>query len=738
METRIDPDTCKMKKLIRDPKCKPVLRGILESLLQYLTEDLAKKTPRSAEGPDLRKETCVKPKTSNSKFPKSGGAKDPKSRRLTSFQLLQSKFLKSSPKPFISHQREVGTLSSGRGAPHQDEDTKRDGRDRTRRAQGPKRRNSVKEIVAKFAVAERKEQERKTQGTQLKLAQQGILLSSLVETFENVATVRKKSDFKFSNEKLSGGFPSAVREKVARLEGEEQQASDRTVKPLKQRKTTGREPGQDCADNVFTNVNCAEETDPTGREICSLSNQASADLTGIQASNNEAEAPVKTLKNGRQELLSSASVSEWSPPKPPTVLPQEELPLIWNVATIVTCSPVQSRCVDSSIEEHLQKASESPNLDKKTRKTTEEDQETSSRTCSSVFRSPNQDKRTEDPFKESESYSRTCSALQFSSVQHLQEASESPNLHKRAGKIADDPWNVLELSSRTCSPVWSTFVHSSSDKRTENPPQDLESFSRTCSRVQSRCVDTSLEEHLREASESPNLDRRTRKTTGDLCEDLELSSRTCSPVQSRCVYSDKRTKDPPEELESSSRGSAASESFINAPETKVKPSDAAGGEALKLRATDPRGFSVLCQISPSSESEPTHLTTNLQSRHNMTELGTVLKTLEHLQDVGSYNSCYISKPRSTKEKSSEENLSETVEKGKGLENGDFGTPQSFRLSVEHSSNDAFKDRDLSLTQFQPGRDIKQKPKYTTINYGDPSVKQTYKPKIIRFTDTFNF
>lgn len=32
----------------------------------------------------------------------------------------------------------------------------------------------------------------------------------------------------------------------------------------------------------------------------------------------------------------------------------------------------------------------------------------------------------------------------------------------------------------------------------------------------------------------------------------------------------------------------------------------------------------------------------------------------------------------------------------------------------------------------------QRPKYRTINYGDPSLKQTYKPKIIRFTDTFTF
>ncbi|CAJ1049864.1 protein ADP-ribosylarginine hydrolase-like protein 1 [Xyrichtys novacula] len=46
---------------------------------------------------------------------------------------------------------------------------------------------------------------------------------------------------------------------------------------------------------------------------------------------------------------------------------------------------------------------------------------------------------------------------------------------------------------------------------------------------------------------------------------------------------------------------------------------------------------------------------------------------------------------------------------------------------------------VSSSVIQPERDSpKQRPKYTTVNYGDPSVKQTYKPKVIRFTDTFTF
>ncbi|KAG7222382.1 hypothetical protein INR49_016337 [Caranx melampygus] len=53
--------------------------------------------------------------------------------------------------------------------------------------------------------------------------------------------------------------------------------------------------------------------------------------------------------------------------------------------------------------------------------------------------------------------------------------------------------------------------------------------------------------------------------------------------------------------------------------------------------------------------------------------------------------------------------------------------QSFRLPEDAAFDAAFKDKEtfaVTLTEVKPERERpKQKPKYTTINYGDPSVKQ---------------
>lgn len=69
-------------------------------------------------------------------------------------------------------------------------------------------------------------------------------------------------------------------------------------------------------------------------------------------------------------------------------------------------------------------------------------------------------------------------------------------------------------------------------------------------------------------------------------------------------------------------------------------------------------------------------------------------------------------------------------------------PQRFRLSEGTANKATCEDTNTSEVtslRISPERDNQRwRPKYTTVNYGDPSVKQTYKPKIIRFTDTFTF
>ncbi|KAI3377547.1 hypothetical protein L3Q82_008705, partial [Scortum barcoo] len=250
-KTSISPDACMLRKLVRDRNCRPVLRGILETLLHYLTQDLPNKSTRNrnpektwsdiaverkTDWPDKRLQASVKQtqlqtscttvqfpeehKKTNGKTPETSfkipgkcRPDPPKdslpgrfeadqrageliSRRLTTFHLLQSKFTRSTPKPPITHQRHVGTLSCSRGVAGnvnccKDSDHDMHKKEQTKREIGLKRGGSVKDIVAKFAIAEQKEKGEnmlKKQPIKTKLIGRGILLSSLMEKFETMAT----------------------------------------------------------------------------------------------------------------------------------------------------------------------------------------------------------------------------------------------------------------------------------------------------------------------------------------------------------------------------------------------------------------------------------------------------------------------------------------------------------------------------------------------------------------------
>jgi len=177
-KTSICPDASMLRKLVRDRNCRPVLRGILESLLHYLTQDLPRWTTsngdpegpgsdivveRNTYWPDQRVEhlqaSCTVVHLPEERKPTMGKIaevahiipeKDPQKdryggeqkaggliqRRLTTFQLLQSKFIRSTPKPPITHQREVGPLASSRGVAGtvnhcQDSETSKQRRDET-------------------------------------------------------------------------------------------------------------------------------------------------------------------------------------------------------------------------------------------------------------------------------------------------------------------------------------------------------------------------------------------------------------------------------------------------------------------------------------------------------------------------------------------------------------------------------------------------------------------------------
>ncbi|XP_031180243.1 protein ADP-ribosylarginine hydrolase-like protein 1 isoform X1 [Sander lucioperca] len=704
-KTGISPDASKLRKLVRDRNCRPVLRGILESLLHYLTQDLPKWTTRNrnpetpgldivvercTDWPDQRVEASVKQTQHHTsctivqlpeehkmtsfkilekcwsdpqkdRFPSSYGG-DKKvggliQRRLTTFQLLQSKFIRSTPKPPITHQREVGTLSSSKGVAGkvnhcQDSEHDIHKKGRTRREHGLKTGGSVQDIVAKFAVAEQKEKGKNMPNKQPikpRVVGKGILLSSLMERFETMATVCKGRDLKCSHEKPSGGVKvtNSIKQRVACHERWHQQALDQSVHKQNQQKkmksksaeqlrgnqTHVQEQKPEQAVDALSKLNLEERkklkaeqmrqtgerhSDQKSKGHCSLNhikdqtcdNDVKDGRSGkydeIQATVEETSI-ISKLKYAHLELVCLTSVTERSLPEPYRLFPQLEAQLKWHVATIVTCSPVWSTCVDSSPKLYYLEPSESSHLEM----------------------IPNL--KTEVPRR----------ALQYASTG---EPSTAPN----EGRCPSKP-NVEGLSTHTgCDPL--------ENGAAEEPTKAV-------------TIQTRLPKYV---------------------------------IPCVCRFE----QDANDETDSSPQSAPH-------PETMAP---------------------LIAMPPPHSNTSMTAFNTGLVTMGidlcppNNKKAQTLITTTNKLADGKPHE-----KDREAKE-GREELTAVDIE--------DTSVPQSFRLSEASANKATFEDSETSavtLPKIQPERvNAKQRPKYTTINYGDPSVKQTYKPKTIRFTDTFTF
>lgn len=674
-KTSNSPDASMLRKLVRDRSCRPVLRGILESLLHYLTQALQRWTTRHLEKPgsdtvvqrtdwpDQRikasmKQTHLKTscsiaqllgehKTTQEKTaeissknpakcwldPQKGGlpssyggiqrTEDLAPRRLTTFQLLQSKFIRSTPKTPSTHQREVGSLSSiRRGAGDfnhcQFSELNMQKKNQTRREQGLKKGGCVKEIVAKFATAEHKEKNMlKKQPIKPRLIGKGIVLSSLMERFETMATVCKGSNMK--RVLSSGGVKTTnnVKQMVASHESRDQQAVDQTshkqhqYKKIKSKSVGQRfnenkvknqqEQGPEQAADVSTKINLdleeknyfkAEQKKPMRDEQsyqkaecpCSFKQiKPQTDDKDVEDWRSEVYGEIQTtaeetgdaakLKYGHLHLLCLSCVTESLLPEPHTLLPQQEAQMKWHVGTIVTCSPVLSICVD----------------------------------CSPKLRS-------------------------------------------------------MEPSERTAE-----HATVATDRRCPLKPQ-TEGLSTYTSR-------TSMKNR---AENDETLQRNLPKY---------LIPRLCRLDYSQGVLDQT--------------------------------------DSFPLLTTHPQNVKPLVVIpTPNSDTSVTDFKTGMVTCPPNYMKKQTLQTI-------------------TKEKQTEVQPQEKEAKEQTtIIITDTNMPQTFRLSEETASKAAFEDSETSavtLPKIHPERESPaRRPKYTTINYGDPSVKQIYKPKIIRFTDTFTF
>ncbi|KAJ4947723.1 hypothetical protein JOQ06_009756 [Pogonophryne albipinna] len=477
-KSSISPDASKLRKLMRDRSCRPVLRGILESLLHYLTKDLPMRTNGNQYGEKPWFDV-----------------------------LLQSKFIRSTPKPPITHQREVGTLCSGRALAAnvnhcRDSENVIHKRDRTRRGQGMKTGASVKDIVAKFATAEQKEKGEnmlKKQPITPSLIGKGILLSSLMERFENIATV------------------------------------------------------------------------------------------------------------------------------------EDEVML--HVATIVTCCPLWSTCVDYSPKLYSLEQSESPTLEK----------------------IPNMKME-------------VCHI----DLQNVRISDTAPSGRCQIKPKIEEPSSYTSLKPM--------------EERAMEDPSDTAALSGRCQ----------IKPNIEELSSNSSLKPMEERAVEDPTKAMNVQRRTPMYV----IPCGRRF------------GLDAADESQSGPHPEIiTPLDGTG--TLKsdssITAFDPGLVPIGTNVFP-----PNKMKGQTPTEKKLTG------SKAHKKDK---------------------------EAGEGREDVTtkdikYSVPHSLRLSEDSAIKDAFEDTGISavtLAKIQPERHSpKQRPKYKTINYGDPSVKQIYKPKTIRFTDTFNF
>uniref|UniRef100_A0A8C8DVA9 ADP-ribosylhydrolase like 1 n=1 Tax=Oryzias sinensis TaxID=183150 RepID=A0A8C8DVA9_9TELE len=664
-KSSFSPGSSVLRRLVRDPKCPSALREVLQSLLQYLTQDLPKRRSRNPEYTAAIAETdpkitdCSESKTSakmityqashkmgyadeavsnatekcwmdpkDKKPQEKHGADDVRCQRLTTFQLLQAKFSRSSPKPYISQQREVGTLCLSRGTPgHKNHSQNRRHniltKDECKKEQGFKRHGTVKNVLAKFAMAEQKEQELKhlkKQSIKPKLVGRQIL-TSLMEKFETAATVCTRTGCNVTKGSRSE-VPQSKNKKRTFL-GQEEQTEDQTAQwkttpkqseiklgqqNFKRKEKEQRSEQQDevlnSESDIRSHLNPVEEQLHTSGQ--NLKCQTCHVKVEGQKSAKVHEIPTVVVSNstsvkyGCQEFIPLSSVTECPFPQPHRLHVQEELMQNWHAATIMACCPVWTRCVDCSPVQYL---------------------------------------------KESQYEASLCSTFE-----------------KRAGKIPGD---------------------------------------------------------LRGELSSDEIEKSKFPTTADFKVLPKCSTHTSGGARTN--------------------GS----SYIS-------------GTVISQRGMPvyviPRTFRFDDHFDSCSQSSPQQETVNSlrdnlpsQLDYNVFSHGNTIETPKSFKDTDPCCPQYVlqyemeKKPADAQIDDTED--AENKKKELNLMPGnDTRLPQGSVFSEENRA--AAEGQELSAVAFsipQPDQNKrKERPKYTTICYADSSIKQTHKPKIIRFTDTFNF
>lgn len=152
-----------------------MVREILDTLLQYITQEL----PR--QGPDTQKRPVKK--NAMTRNTKKAAVRQP-----TTFQILQSKYLLANPRPALTHRREVGTLNLK--TVHRIKEVDKSISDTGQEAKGGRFR--LQDMIAKFAAVEQNEKKLETRDL-VRQVNMGPVLSDMMKRLEDLSNMQKRS-----------------------------------------------------------------------------------------------------------------------------------------------------------------------------------------------------------------------------------------------------------------------------------------------------------------------------------------------------------------------------------------------------------------------------------------------------------------------------------------------------------------------------------------------------------------
>lgn len=762
--TNVIPDANMLKKLIRDCNCPLVIRGVLESLLRFVTEDLPRWSTgnrgqkQSTSGrvtredhSDQRESLKSQPAGTGSqilksssdpqkvKLPRKSG-ENPKSvnikpRRLTSFQLLQSKFTRASPKPPETHQREVGTLSFSKGLTHEvGRCQEMHKKDRAKIEHGQRRGSRVKDMVARFVMAEEKGRGQRTSERQTvkpRLLGKGSLLSCLKERFESMATVRHEGDLKDSHRRSDREMMSGVKDKVACYEKGQQQVREETLHQLVQlQKMKSKTSTQSSNRNQNGNQlkRRAEEADEvksdlreeTGSESPRLldlgeeheytdDDQESCECREVQSAADETRPFIEpSFKHGSTALLCLTSVSQWSGPEPHRLSPQVLTPLECHVVTITTCCPTWSSCSDVTPKQHLH-------------------ENKSSHIAPAQY--------THSDSKAGKSYE----LFPLSSEEpNVQETNTDTDIEPMVTKAAEG-----HPRPQTGPKSFHQYVIPRVYRSDLQPSPEQENNSLLSEHVRTEAQNTpesengEMEVKTLEKSLDPSLSSETAFHNTPCTKPAETEQ------QENAVKSEEeKVKETPLDKEFDTTKISSHNFDVLRRMTEMEPTEPEPEVKAQRLKEEPQKQSLLAfgnrtdkhmsnDVSHPNGSE-TKSTEN-QPRQKVTESGHKIETLTLAEghDISKHkpsnkNVCHDVEEVTTADVKDVKQVERREEEGQSpvdseVESGGTGT---FEGSVPGTEPEL---------EASPPR-----PKYKTINYADPSVKKSFKPKIIRFTDTFTF